>query len=198
MEVNVLDCCQTDRAALVWSKQYFEKCHYTLIFHKKTWCACTVGKFYGTNRQNVGWDFGSGVAYFGVLIMGPGGKGAVERCLVPDGPWIYWRLKPLSPSHRDRLGLSFVLEVYRCSWEGTSSLYLETFLLWVSFHSCGIKEERSQLLFQLVTGVLAWETSIWFLASPWISHEIFWKLQNPSAAELRKTMCSYFMWIFGD
>lgn len=87
--------------------------------------------------------FGSGVAYFGVLIMGPGGKGAVKRCLVPDGPWIYWRLKPLSPSHRDRLGLSFVLEVYRCSWEGTSSLYLETFLLWVSFHSCGIKEERS-------------------------------------------------------
>lgn len=76
MEVNVLNCCQTDRAALVWSKWYFEKCHYTLIFHKKTWCACTVGKFYGTNQQNVGWDFWFGGSVFWCSYNGARRKGS--------------------------------------------------------------------------------------------------------------------------
>lgn len=46
--------------------------------------------------------FGLGGGYLGVFIMGPGGRGVVERCLVSDG---LWRLKSLSSSHRDRLGL---------------------------------------------------------------------------------------------
>lgn len=92
--------------------------------------------------------------------------------------------------------LSFVVgSSTKWSREGTSSLQLETFL--VCFHSRGIRKGRGWLLFQLVGSALGWKTSIRFPASPWISHEIFWKPHNPSAAEARMTMHSYFIWIFG-
>jgi len=71
------------------------------------------------------------------------------------------------------------------------------FDVWVSFHSHGIRKERGWLLFQFVASVLGWETGIHFPASLWISCEIFWKLHNPSVAETRMTMHSYFTWIFG-